>query len=89
MAKAQEFEKVLDESDRSVASFEHARSPIEKVQHFLHSNQAAVPLIVLVMSVAVFGILVGTKFFNPFSLTQILQQVAIVGIVGQLRRWSS
>ena len=82
MAKAQEFEKALDESDRSVASFEHARSPIEKVQHFLHSNQAAVPLIVLVMSVAIFGVLVGTKFFNPFSLTLILQQVAIVGIVG-------
>ena len=82
MAKAQEFEKALDESDRSVASFEHARSPIEKIQHFLHSNQAAVPLIVLVMSVAIFGMLVGTKFFNPFSLTLILQQVAIVGIVG-------
>jgi fructose transport system permease protein len=32
--------------------------------------------------VAVFGILVGGKFFNAFSLTLILQQVAIVGIVG-------
>jgi hypothetical protein len=41
-----------------------------------------VPLIVLILSVAVFGMLVGGKFFNPFSLTLILQQVAIVGIVG-------
>ena len=31
---------------------------------------------------AVFGFLLGSKFFSPFSLTLILQQVAIVGIVG-------
>ena len=33
-----------------------ARSPLEQVQHFLHSNPAAVPLIVLVLSIAVFGV---------------------------------
>jgi len=83
MAKAQEFEKVLDQSDKSIASFEsHIKSPIEKAQHFLHSNQAAVPLIVLILSVAIFGVLVGGKFFNAFSLTLIIQQVAITGIVG-------
>ncbi len=83
MAKAQEFEKVLEQSDMSAASFEsHIKSPLEKAQHFLHSSQAAVPLIVLILSIAVFGILVGGKFFNAFSLTLILQQVAIVGIVG-------
>jgi fructose transport system permease protein len=83
MAKAQEFEKVLDQSDTSIASFEsHIKSPIEKAQHFLHSNQAAVPLIVLILSVAIFGVLVGGKFFNAFSLTLIIQQVAITGIVG-------
>ncbi len=83
MSKAQEFEKVLEHSDTSAVSFEsHIKSPLEKAQHFLHSNQAAVPLIVLILSIAVFGVLVGGKFFNPFSLTLILQQVAIVGIVG-------
>ena len=83
MASAQEFEKALDKSDTSVASFEPAhRSTLGQLQHFLHSSQAAVPLIVLILSIAVFGILVGGKFFNPFSLTLILQQVAIVGIVG-------
>jgi fructose transport system permease protein len=83
MARAQEFEKVLDQSDKSVASFEsHIRSPLEKAQHFLHSSQAAVPLIVLLLSVIVFGILAGNKFFSAFALTLILQQVAIVGIVG-------
>ena len=40
------------------------------------------PLIVLVLSVVLFGALLGSKFFSPFALTLILQQVAIVGIVG-------
>ena len=83
MTSAQEFEKTLDRSDTSVVSFEaDHRSALSQLQHFLHSSQAAVPLIVLILSIAVFGILVGGKFFNPFSLTLILQQVAIVGIVG-------
>ncbi|MBL8581315.1 MAG: ABC transporter permease [Rhizobiaceae bacterium] len=81
--RAQEFEKVLSGSDTSVASFDvHNKSPIEKIQHFLHSNPAAVPLIVLVLSLIFFGIAVGERFFSAFTLTLILQQVAIVGIVG-------
>lgn len=82
MSQAQEFEKVLDKSDKAVASFDEHDSALRRFQHFLHSSPAAVPLIVLIMSIAIFGVLVGTKFFNPFSLTLIIQQVAIVGIVG-------
>ena len=83
MSSAQDFEKVLDRSDTAVASFEHhRRSPIQSAQHFLHGHPAAVPLIVLILSLAVFGILLGSKFFSAFSLTLILQQVAIVGIIG-------
>ncbi len=82
MAGAQEFEKTLDQSDKSVVHFEEDQTLLRRIQHLLHANQAAVPLIVLVMSVAIFGILVGGKFFNAFSLTLIIQQVAIVGIVG-------
>lgn len=81
--RPQEFEKVLSGSDTSVASFDtHTRSTIEKIQHFLHSNPAAVPLIVLVASVAAFGLIIGGKFFSAFSMTLILQQVAITGIIG-------
>src|SRR5436190_4121996 len=80
MATAQEFEKALDQSDANVASFIHQRSPLERAQHFLHGNPAAVPLIVLVLSVAIFGAVLGTKFFVALPL--ILQQVAIAGIVG-------
>ena len=52
------------------------------VGYALHANPAFVPLIVLVLSLAIFGLLLGTKFFSAFTLTLILQQVAIVGIVG-------
>ena len=41
-----------------------------------------VPLIVPSPSVLIFGALLGTKFFSPFSLSLILQQVAITGIIG-------
>ena len=79
----QDYEKVLSGSDTSVASFDtHSRTPIESAQHFLHSNPAAVPLIVLLLSIVGFGIAVGGKLFSAFTMTLILQQVAIVGIVG-------
>lgn len=65
-----------------VASFAQQHTLMSLVQHALHSNPALVPLIVLVASILVFGALLGTKFFSSFALTLILQQVAIVGIVG-------
>lgn len=81
MASIQEFEKVLDKSDTTVASFEE-RSTLHKIQHYLHSTPAAVPAIVLVASVAIFGMLIGGKFFSSYTLTLILQQIAVVGILG-------
>ncbi|QYO77337.1 ABC transporter permease [Devosia salina] len=66
----------------AVASFSYQHTLLSRVQHALHSNPALVPLIVLVLSTLVFGALLGTKFFSSFALTLILQQVAIVGIVG-------
>ncbi|MFB2567651.1 ABC transporter permease [Rhizobium sp. IMFF44] len=83
MSGAQEFERVLDSSDKNVASFEHNDvSLLKRVQHFLHSTPAAVPLIVLVLAIVIFGITIGGKFFSAYTLTLILQQIAIVGILG-------
>jgi len=46
MTGAQDFERVLDGSDKNVASFEHQAVPfVKRAQHFLHSTPAAVPLI--------------------------------------------
>jgi fructose transport system permease protein len=78
-----DYEKVLPGSASQVAQFDtHDKTPLQRFQHFLHSGPAAVPLIVLVLSLAVFGSILGTKFFSAFSLTLILQQVAITGIIG-------
>lgn len=76
-------ENATSEHAETVADFSQKHnSLINRVQHVLHASPALVPLIVLVMSIAIFGILLGAKFFSPFALTLILQQVAIVGIVG-------
>lgn len=81
--QSQEFEHGLAGSASELAAFERRdHSILERVQHLLHSNPALVPLIVLVLSVVVFAVLVGSRFFSPFTLTLILQQVAIVGIIG-------
>ncbi|MCR9120812.1 MAG: ABC transporter permease [Phyllobacteriaceae bacterium] len=80
---AQDYEAAASKSPTEVASFAgREQTLLQRFQHLLHQNPALVPLIVLVLSVAVFGLLLGSKFFSPFALTLILQQVQIVGIVG-------
>ncbi|MQQ09844.1 ABC transporter permease [Epibacterium sp. SM1979] len=78
----QDFEKKLDESDKSIASFNvKATSPFERIQHVLHNNPTLVPVIVLMLSLVVFGLIAGGKFFSAFNLSLILQQVSIIGIL--------
>lgn len=76
------FETSLSDSPETLPEFDQKRTLLSHIQHGLHQTPAAVPLIVLILSVATFGLLLGSKFFSPFALTLILQQVAIVGIVG-------
>lgn len=76
------FEEGLDGAHEAVAEFEDTRKGlIGRFQHLLHVNPALVPLIVLVSSIIIFGMLIGQRFFSPFAMTLILQQVQIVGIV--------
>ena len=80
--KHKDFESGLVSSDETVAEFEDSRKGlIGSIQHALHVNPALVPLIVLVTSVTLFGLLIGQRFFSPFAMTLILQQVQIIGIV--------
>ncbi len=81
-SKGQEFETSLDGTTQSTVEFDDPRTGlVYRIQHLLHMNPSLVPLIVLVLSIAVFGLLLGSKFFSPFAMTLILQQVQIVGIV--------
>ena len=81
-ASAVSHDAVADRGDQVAEFAAHRRGVVARLQHGLHQTPAAVPLIVLVASIAVFGALLGTRFFSPFALTLILQQVALVGIVG-------
>jgi len=80
--KGQDFEQVLDQSDAKVAEFVVIhRTPVERVQHILHDNPTLVPVIVLVLSLAAFGVVAGGRFFSAFNLSLILQQVSIIGML--------
>ena len=57
------------------------RSAIDRVQHFLHRYPTMVPVIVLAASIAAFGLIAGGRFFSPFNLSLIMQQVSIIGIL--------
>ncbi len=79
---SQNFEQQLDLSDTQVAEFEHhSLNTLGKFQHFLHGNPAMIPVIILLLSIAAFGVVAGGKFFSLFNLSLIMQQVGIVGIL--------
>ncbi|MEM0947144.1 MAG: ABC transporter permease [Pseudomonadota bacterium] len=77
-----DFEAAAQSAPEQVADFEdHKTGLVARIQHLLHVNPSLVPLIVLVAAIVIFGLLLGSRFFSPFALTLILQQVQIVGIV--------
>lgn len=78
---AEDFDKTAG-GGGDVARFEQPRrSFLGHVHHILHVYPTAVPIIVLTLSVLVFG-LMADNFFTPFNLTLVIQQVTIVGILG-------
>lgn len=81
MTQAQDFESASKGADQNVAQFEERKSPLAKLQHVLHGNPALVPLIVLLGLIAFFGIFAGDRFFSAYTLTLVMQQVAVVGIL--------
>ncbi|MEL6100836.1 MAG: ABC transporter permease [Pseudomonadota bacterium] len=82
MTSGENFEAAASNAATEVAQFdEHDRGLIGRFHQALHTTPALVPLIVLVAAIAIFGFYLGSKFFSPFALTLILQQVQIVGIV--------
>ncbi len=78
----QAFESVITAAPEKVAEFAEEKSVVQRFQHMLHQTPALVPLIVLVVSTIIFGVILGSKFFSAYALTLIIRQVAITGIVG-------
>jgi fructose transport system permease protein len=63
--------------------FEEGRlSLLKRVQRVLHANPTAVPFIVLLLGILLFSAIVGRRFFHPFNLSLVLQQVTIIGMIG-------
>ncbi len=80
--KGQSFELNLDQSEAEVARFEVTHHTVlDRIQHVLHNNPTLVPVIVLVISIVVFGLIAGGRFFSAFNLSLILQQVSIIGML--------
>ncbi|SFE32438.1 ABC transporter permease [Roseivivax sediminis] len=81
-SKGEDYESSLSGASQAQAAFEDRRKGvIHRFQHALHVTPALVPLIVLVIALIIFGVTLGERFFSPGTLTLILQQVQIVGIL--------
>ena len=78
----QGYEAAIHSGPSAVAEFRQSKSVVQRFQGLLHQTPWIVPLIVLLVSVAIFGMVLGGRFFSAYALTLILQQVAITGIVG-------
>ncbi len=69
-------------SEESVAEFEdHEKGLVGFVHEYLHKYPFLVPHIVMIVAVIIFG-LINPNFYRVNTLSVILQQVGIVGILG-------
>ncbi|MDM7932702.1 ABC transporter permease [Tabrizicola sp.] len=75
------YEAGLKGATEAVAEFHEDTGALKKLQHWLHQTPSAVPLIVLIVALVIFGFL-SENFFKATTLSTILQQIAIVGILG-------
>ena len=53
------------------------QSPVQRIQHLLHSHPALSPLLVLIVSMIIFTI-INPRFAQPATLSIIIQQTAII-----------
>jgi fructose transport system permease protein len=78
-----EFEQALPQADAQVVAFDDEHRGLLRAAHqALHDTPTIVPLLVLAAAIALFSAIVGARFFHPFNLSLILQQVTIIAIVG-------
>jgi fructose transport system permease protein len=80
-----DFEAKLAEADQNVAAFDLAHeSPLQKARSFLRENPTAIPAIILIASILVFGLISliqPNNFLTAGTLSTILKQVTVVGII--------
>lgn len=75
-------ETVLAKADSKVAVFdERPLGIIGHMRKFLGTNPTSVPALILILSILAFGALPGDRFFRLSTLSLILDQTMIVGII--------
>jgi len=73
---------IKSRSEESVADFDHhEKGVVGFIHETLHKYPFLVPLIVMIVAIIVFG-LINPNFYRVNTLSVILQQVGIVGILG-------
>ncbi len=77
-----DFESLPAASGEVAVFGEEETSPLRRLHHFLHAYPTVVPFIVLLLGVVIFAALIGSRFFAPFNLSLVLQQVTIIGTLG-------
>ncbi len=77
-----QFEQVLPQGGAAVQFDDERRGLLRAAHQVLHDVPTIVPLLVLAVAIALFSFIVGARFFAPFNLSLILQQVTIIAIVG-------
>jgi fructose transport system permease protein len=76
-----DFEARLTDADTAVASFARDdRSFMNMARLFLRTYPTTIPALILVVSIALFG-LYANNFMTPGTLSLILKQVTVVGII--------
>ena len=75
-------ETVLAKADTKVAAFDQ-RPPtlLNQVRGFLAKNPTSVPALILILSILIFGVFAGERFFRLATLSLILDQTMIVGVI--------
>lgn len=73
--------RITASNEASAPVFQDSRS-FRQLQVILQNLPSVVSVGVLVLSIVVFGIIIGPRFFAPFNLSLVLQQVTVISILG-------
>jgi fructose transport system permease protein len=57
-------------------------SAIIRARNFMAMYPTIVSVVILLLSVAAFGLIVGSRFFTPFNFSLIVQQVTVISVLG-------
>jgi len=56
--------------------------PLRRLREAVQGSPTSVSVVVLVVSIIVFGTIIGPRFFAPFILSLVLQQVTVISVLG-------